>query len=520
MTHPPFVPVGLPRDSGPDDTTDQRVGLHLLEALDSLDAVYKSAAFFAEVASEASIGDYTLTRCLESVHSETGALLLLQGDTLVPSGERGEALRWLDADRLIAGERGQRALFHNGPDASPLLRPGSPAHNVLTCPILMGTRLLGTVVALAPAACTFSTADAKLATAVVSQAAIALGRARSHHEAEVERLKLRQVVMHHADGIVVLTAAGATTLCNDIAQQLCGTTDVLPCLRERIPGCTPASLCHGSGEHELQLGTATAPRIVQLKARAVGDAAGAGGEVILTLRDLTVKRREERLKSNFLSLLSHKLRTPLTAMVCAVEMMTDAPAEEQAVCLQEMRRRTQDLEQLIARLFAFTELLEGSWSTLGTCDLRTLRDEWHATAANDARPPLQVEWDIDPAATIVPVPAARLRVALANLLDNVAKFAAAERPWALVTARHRGDHVTIAVEDHGPGIPPSERAQLFETGHQIDVDFTGNVAGAGVGLAMVREIAARLGGRLELQDVVPHGSRFVLTFPLARGGAP
>ena len=126
MTHPPFVPVGLPRESSPDDSTDQRVGLHLLEALDSLDAVYKSAAFFAEVASEASIGAYTLTRCLESVHSEAGALLLVQGDALVPHGELGEVLRWLQCDRLVAGELGQRALFHNGADAcDPPHRPGA-----------------------------------------------------------------------------------------------------------------------------------------------------------------------------------------------------------------------------------------------------------------------------------------------------------------------------------------------------------------------------------------------------------
>lgn len=518
MTHPPFVPVGLPRDSGPDDSTDQRVGLHLLEALDSLDAVYKSAAFFAEVASEASIGAYTLTRCLESVHSDAGALLLVQGDALVPHGERGEVLRWLQNDRLVAGDLGQRARFHNGVDAAPLLRPDAPPHNLLTCPILMGTRLLGIVVALAPVACPFSTADAKLATAVVSQAAIALGRARSHHEAEVERQKLRQVVMHHADGIVVLTGSGQTTLCNDLARHLCGTDDVLPRLREQLHGCTPTSLCQGSGEHELLLGTPSAPRFVQVKARAVGEANGAAGEVILTLRDLTGKRREERLKRNFLSLLSHKLRTPLTAMVCAVEMMADAPAEEQAMCLGEMRRRSQDLEQLIARLFAFTELIEGSWSTLGSCDLRTLRDEWTDAAKASDRRPLQIEWDIAEAAAIVPVPAARLRVALANLLDNVAKFAAAEDPFVRVEARRHGDHVTIAVEDHGPGIPAGERAQLFETGHQVDEDFTGNVAGAGVGLAMVREITSRLGGRLELQDAMPCGCRFVMTFPLARGG--
>lgn len=512
MTHPPFVPVGLPRESSPDDSTDQRVGLHLLEALDSLDAVYKSAAFFAEVATESAIGEFTLTRCLESVHATTGALLLCQGARLLPSGDRGDATRLLVLDQLVRGERGKVALFHNGADAAPLLVAGAPPHNVLTCPIVVGTQLLGTVVALADAACTFSTADAKLATAVASQAAIAMARARLHQEAELERQKLREVVGRHPDGIVVLDATGRTTLCNPIARTLLGGDDALRRLDQRLPGSTPASLCRDNGEHEVELGSNGAPCFVQLRAAAIGD-----GNVVLTLRDLTHKRREERLKRNFLSLLSHKLRTPLTAIVCAVDLLPQMPPEQQDECLGEMRRRTDDLTALIDRLFAFTELLEGSWSTQGSCDLRTLQQEWTETPPHGTgQLPLTIEWDVAADAAIVPVPPARLRVALGNLLDNVAKFAAPTTPWARVEVRCRGDEVVVAVEDRGPGIPTTERAQLFDTGHQIDAEFTGNVAGVGVGLTMVREITTRLGGRLDLHDAVPHGCRFEMTFPRRR----
>lgn len=514
MTHPPFVPVGLPRDASPDDSTDQRVGLHLLEALDSLDAVYKSAAFFAGVATESAIGDYTLVRCLESVHADTGALFTVQGDQLAARVERGAAVRCLVPEALATGDRSRRAAFHNGADAGPLLRPDAPRQNVLTCPILVGDQLLGVIVALAPGDCPFSTADAKLATAVASQAAIAFGRARSHQEAERERQKLREVVAHHPDGIVVLDATGATTLCNPIAAQLCGGDDVLPVLRQQLPTATAASLCQLGGEHELVLGTATAPRFVQMKARALDN-----GDVVLTLRDLTQKRREERLKRNFLSLLSHKLRTPLTAIVCAVDLLPQMPPEQQDECLDEMRRRSGDLEAMITRLFTFTELLEGSWSTVGHCDLRMLRSEW-AQQAPPGTEQLQVDWDVQPGAEVVPVPAARLRVALANLLENVAKFAAAPSPWAKVEVRRNDGAVQIAVEDRGPGIPVDQRDELFATGHQIDADFTGNVAGAGVGLAMVREIATRLGGSLVLEDAVPHGCRFVMTFPRRDGATP
>ena len=65
-------------------------------------------------------------------------------------------------------------------------------------------------------------------------------------------------------------------------------------------------------------------------------------------------------------------------------------------------------------------------------------------------------------AELVPAPAARLRVALANLLENVAKFAALTTPWAKVEVRRLDSSVRIAVEDHGPGIPADQRIPDYQ----------------------------------------------------------
>lgn len=515
MNQQPFVPIGLPHDAHIGDAVDERVGFHLLDALDSLDAVYKSAAFFADLAAEASIADYTLTRCLESVHCEQGALYLQRDGSLLLASDRQGAAALLRRDELATGARMARTTLLQGGQAAAVLEADAPPRSVLITPILVGARGLGTVVLIAAEATTFSTADAKLVAAVASQAAIALARAHYHHEAEIERQTLSLVVQNHPDGLVVVDAHGKTTLCNPIAREFLGGDDVMARLVDADPACQPETLANDQGEREVTLPHGDQQRAVKLRWRKIRDGGGNLANVILTLRDLTRQRREERLKRNFLSLLSHKFRTPLTALVCALQMMDGASSEDRALFTSEMQGRADDLAGLIDRLFGFTELLEGSWSTSGTTDLAVLRDELtthYRTQA--AKSPHELVWAIADDVRLVPVPPARLRVAMQNLIDNAIKFSGTERPWVRVSARRCQHGIEIAVEDRGPGIPHAERAELFEAFHQVDTEFTGAVPGAGIGLAIVREIAVRLGGRLELRDAEPHGAVFTLTFPL------
>ncbi len=514
MDHKPILPSGLPRDAKADDGVDQRVAFHLLEALDALDAVYGSAAYFAEVAAEASIGDYALARCLEAVRCRCGAMYLTNDDELTLDAERNGAAALLRREQLLAAGVTARPALHNGADARALLQAAAPDHHVLTCPVHDGNRLLGIVVLLAPPQAPFSAPDAKLVATVVSQAAIALSRVQHHHAAEVERQKLRLVVQNHSDGIVVLDADGTTTLCNPIARDYCGTTDVLSVLHAHDAGCTIDALGDGPTERELTIVYGAVRRAVLVKSRDVRDGQGKLANVVLMLRDVTEKRREERLKRDSLSLISHKLRTPLTALVCALQMMTTAEPGEQAAFIEEMQRRAQDLGTLIDRLLGFTELL-GSWSKRGATDLRTLAGDLdaHFRAATHCAAPLAIAWDLQPDASLVPVPPSRLRVALINLIDNALKFSPQDRPWVRVASRRDGAAIAIEVEDRGPGIPAHERTNLFATFHQVETDFTGNVPGAGIGLAMVREITTRLGGTLDQRDAEPHGCVFTLTFP-------
>jgi signal transduction histidine kinase len=517
MANQPFLPIGLPREASNNDQLDERVGLHLLEALDALDAVYKSAAFFADLGNQGALAEHTLTRCLDAARSTRGVLLLVDGDRLAVFGDRDDAYRCFVPGALARPELLQQPLLCNGDDAAPLLRPDAARQNVLSCPMLAGERPLGLVVMLAPASSPFSSADAKLVGAVVSQAAIALSRAQRHREAELERQKLRLVVQNHQDGIAVLDAKGATTLCNPNARALLGTDDVLAGLTAADATLTLDALTSGPVVREVSP-AGDAARVLSIGSRVVRDADHAVSDVVVTVRDLSRQRREERLNRNFVSLISHKLRTPLTALGCAIAMLEASPPEEQPSLLLEMNHRMHDLAALVDRLFDFTDLLEGAHGKGGGGDLRAVRDELLPLLAQ--RPETataQILWDLAPDACAVTVPAGRLRLLLLNLIDNACKFSVDDHPWVRIAAAVRGATVRIDVEDRGPGIPATAHTSVLESFGQLDEEFTGNVPGAGIGLAMVREIVRRAGGSIELHAAEPNGCVFTIVLP--RGGA-
>jgi signal transduction histidine kinase len=513
MPNRPFIPIGLPRLADKSDSIEQRVGLHLLEALDSLDVLFKSSSYFANVDDAHAVAQFALTKCLEAVHSDTGVLFLVDDTGMHLAADQNGCANRICTEELAAPPTIERPVLWLAPESSSLLR-GEPAVNALSAPIHVGDTLAGMVVALAPADQPFSTADAKMIATVASQAAIALGRTRHWHAVEVERGKLSLVVQNHPEGILVLDRLGNTTLRNPIAVELLGCTDALSFLQRIDPTFAIENLLTASTEREVTLPQADGARIVAIRTRPVRSSDGATHDVVVTMRDLTRLRREERLKRNFVSLISHKLRTPLTALTCAIHLHDAVSADEQAELRREMQSRVQDLGELVDRLFQFTELLEGSWNQRGSCDLSTLMRELTAHYAAAPRPSdLQVR--VAPGAELVAIPAPRMRLLLQNLIDNAIKFSPGERPYVAITSSGTGDRITVEVEDRGPGIPSSEHENILSAFHQVDTEFTGTVAGAGIGLAIVREIVTRVGGSLSLRAAIPHGSVFSLSLPAA-----
>lgn len=246
----------------------------------------------------------------------------------------------------------------------------------------------------------------------------------------------------------------------------------------------------------------------------VGDLARALGRMQEDLR------RQEAARRSFVATASHELRTPLTMLQGTMELLdedlreggdlTDAQ-EQVAGARRELRRLSVlssellDLSRLDAAVQLRSEPVE-----LGEIT-RAVAAEFGLRAAER-----EVELDVVPSGEPCWAradPAACARV-VRILIDNALRYAPPGEPIELTATRGRGDRVFVEVADRGPGVPEDEREHIFERFHRGKA--TSTESGFGLGLAIGRELAERMGGRLVLAESA-RGACFTLTLPAARG---
>jgi signal transduction histidine kinase len=226
-------------------------------------------------------------------------------------------------------------------------------------------------------------------------------------------------------------------------------------------------------------------------------------------------RRQEAARRSFVSTASHELRTPLTMLQGTMELLDEdlrdgtdlADAQEQvASARRELRRLAAlssellDLSRLDAAVQLRSEPVELHELT------RAVAAEFELRAAER-----QVEVDVhepDEPCWARADPAACARV-VRILLDNALRYAPAGEPIDVSSARD-GGHTMVEVADRGPGVPDDEREHIFERFHRGRA--AGTEHGFGLGLAIGRELAERMGGSLVLADSAV-GARFRLTLP-------
>jgi signal transduction histidine kinase len=245
----------------------------------------------------------------------------------------------------------------------------------------------------------------------------------------------------------------------------------------------------------------------------VGDLARALGRMQEDLR------RQETARRSFVATASHELRTPLTMLQGTMELLEEdlrdgadlADAQEQVM---SARRELLRLSALAAELLDLSRLDAAVQLRSEPVELGELARAVAAEFALRARE-RDVEIEVEPPAEPVwgrgdPDAVAR---AVRILLDNALRYAPESEPIRVRTPA-RGATVAVEVIDRGPGIPEEEREQVFERFHRGR--SASSASGFGLGLAIGRELAVRMGGRLELAEPAGGvGARFVLSLPAA-----
>jgi two-component system OmpR family sensor kinase len=221
----------------------------------------------------------------------------------------------------------------------------------------------------------------------------------------------------------------------------------------------------------------------------------------------------EQQERNFLMSVSHELRTPLTAIRGHVEALREgiaADPESQAASLDMIANETTRLERLVGDVLDLAKL-EAHRFTLLTeeVDMERLCEQAYAAFGEEARRRgIDYEKRFDANPTIVSDGDRVLQI-ISNLLSNAFRWTPNGGRVELELAAANG-RVSVAVDDTGPGITSAERDRIFRPFWSRDD------SGTGLGLAIAHELAAALGGRIELESQPGSGSRFELVLPAKR----
>ena len=236
-------------------------------------------------------------------------------------------------------------------------------------------------------------------------------------------------------------------------------------------------------------------------------------------------RREAQLataRSDFVAAVSHELRMPLAQILLASETLTLQRERDErqrlglaSSILREARRLVALVENVL--LVSRTGAVELR-PHLATVDVQELLgDVLEAVQLSVDDTGQSIETVATPGLAVLG-DRMLLRQAIVNLVDNATKYGRAGQCIRL-TARAVGGGVQLAVEDDGPGVPPAERKRIFQPWERLTRDQPSERTGAGLGLAVVRQIAVACGGRVWLEDRAGGGARAVLELPAAAAAA-
>lgn len=509
------------------------------------------------------------------VMSEDGSRLELLGDGAfdVPSREvvgmwmehgavpilRSTALAWVPPEALALMERRDIEL---------------------AVPLRVGDRIVG-LWGLGPRVgqLSYPTSDVRLVETIARQAALAVENARLVREmqsdqqqlgAEVQRRtqvmqsdrnRLNAILQNMADALMVTDATERIQLTNPAFERLVrqssrsllgrSLADVVPIpeLSEviqqslAVPGTIyKAEVTLANPRLSASEDVVMGETILEISVTALGDKSS----VICVLRDITRDVEVDHMKSEFISTISHELRTPVTAILGFAKLTERAfhrsifPLLPQNGTIRDtVERLNKNLSIMVSEGETLTTLINDildisaldagtiAWNDQPYALVLLIQDVVERLSEEAEAKGLSIETHLEEGLPMLIVDPARIEHALANLITNGIKFTQSGR--LMITARRlaggtvihdwdvpaRGG-VVVAVQDTGPGMRPQELSNIFQRFYQVASTVSGKPSGTGLGLAISREIVTHYGGDIWAESTLGVGSTFYFTLPLAR----
>jgi PAS domain S-box-containing protein len=380
-------------------------------------------------------------------------------------------------------------------------------------------------------------------------------RKKTENELKNNEEKLRRIIDSSPDGIMLTDLQGNIIECNQLSLEMYGTsvkkelTDknsfdlIAPEHRERAMENLKKTLKSGIVKNlEYALLKKDGSKYpAELSASVVNDQNGNPKYFLAIVRDISERKRAEeafyeyrreieqqniqlkkadQLKTDFLNVTSHELRTPMSAIKGYVQIILKQAlgqiSDEQKKALDVVLRNTDRLDALIQDILDISRLESGTMKFIVEhIEIRKMLDEIVETMqpyANQKEIKINTQMEDDlPELT---ADKERIKQVIINIVHNAVKFSSTDSIINIRTRKEQ-DNILFEIQDFGKGIPQDQQEKVFEMFYQVDSGADRKFGGVGLGLAISRGIVVSNGGKIWVESIVGEGSTFKFTLPLA-----
>jgi two-component system NtrC family sensor kinase len=243
---------------------------------------------------------------------------------------------------------------------------------------------------------------------------------------------------------------------------------------------------------------------------------------VAVMQDITHLKELDRMKSEFVSTVSHDLRSPLTSIKGFADLLPVVGPlnEQQQGFLQKIQRGVETITELISDLLDLGRIEAGVNLEMEPCDLGDIAQKVIEEQCNHADLKGQsLRADIAPDLSPVLGSPLRLSQALSNLVNNAIKYTP-ERGEILVSVAEKEEQILTIVRDSGIGISPADLPYVFDKFYRVQSKETEDITGSGLGLSIVKSIVEKHRGRIWLRSQVGEGSTFSFVLPVLAAWQP
>lgn len=237
--------------------------------------------------------------------------------------------------------------------------------------------------------------------------------------------------------------------------------------------------------------------------------------VIMANRAKLQHEKNERMKNEFISIISHELRTPMTSIRGSLQLLEGLPSEGLSEKAKKLLRLANSGTNRMLRLLdeiLDVEKLESGTSELriGECNmLQTINNSLHELTPQAEDKNIKI--DIDCADSIIlQADFDRISQIILNLVSNAIKFT--KKGTIKISCKDQGDHIILKISDTGSGISTEQLALIFDKFHQVDDINTRSTNGVGLGLYIVKSLVALHGGSIDVTSELGEGTSFTIKF--------